>query len=57
MPTMTVEEFRRQTRREIESQRTLAETDPARARSEALERLRGAGIVDGDGRLTGRYRG
>ncbi|MBP3885684.1 MAG: hypothetical protein J6D54_12230 [Olsenella sp.] len=57
MTTITVEEFRRQQREDLERRRNLRKTDPAKARREAIERLRRANIIDSQGNFVPTARG
>ena len=57
MNTITVEEFRRQQREDLERRKNLRKTDPAKARREAIERLRRANIIDSQGNFVPTARG
>lgn len=57
MVTITVEEFRRQQREDLEYRRQLRKTDPERAQREAVERLRRANIIDEQGDFVPTARG
>lgn len=57
MTTITVEEFRRQQRADLEFRRNLRKEDPERARREAMERLRRANIIDEQGHYVPTARG
>ena len=49
---MNIEEFKELQRKELETFKMLIETDPDKAKEEALARLKAAGIVDENGKLT-----
>lgn len=57
MTTITIEEFRRQQREDLERRRNLREADPTKARREAIERLRRANIIDSKGDFVATARG
>lgn len=57
MTTITIEEFRRQQREDLERRRSLRKTDPDKARREAVERLRRANIIDSQGNFVPTARG